>query len=427
MTKPGHWRAMMWRWPKLARSILIASFGLVVACGGSDEPEGAPDSGLRGPDGGGSDSGADTTLSGPPEPAPSDFAIGDVTATTAEATWTDNSSNEDEFVLERWDDAASSWLDHATSAADATATTLTGLAPGTEYGMRIRARNSLGDSEVSNEQWFVTETSTGGSCGDGTCDSGETCGGCERDCGACPSGLVFSDDFDYSDDFDAHGWSGGGSDKFHHERSGCRTNGCVRIRYDEGGTGPYWFGVPVQDERMQDFTVRFFFRVDGTPALGGCKFFKVFGASPAGTSGSYANTTIGLNYHSGSIQDVGYGGGSGLENDAQDLIRLNGARVTDEEVSVVTSTSTFVPSEGEWHEFRAYMRYNSDGVRDGEYRVWIDGELRVHAENVRNRNDANLAYPRSIDLANYSSRPQRRHDWDLWYDDIEIYRGLVTP
>lgn len=47
----------------------------------------------------------------------------------------------------------------------------------------------------------------------------------------------------------------------------------------------------VKAHRLQDFTTRFYFRIDGTPANGGAKFFKVCGSTDGD---GYANTTIRL-------------------------------------------------------------------------------------------------------------------------------------
>jgi len=352
----------------------------------------------------------------PPDGVPSGFVVSGITDTGAQTTWTDTSTNEEGFLLERWGGESTSWTEHVKTEADTTSFTLGALLPETEYGFRVRAWNRHGLSGPSNERWFTTGTGTGGPvCGDGT--------SCGSDCGSCPANLVFADDFDYMDAFTNHGWRGGDTEKFFHERAGCLTDGCVRIHYDEGGTPPYWFGVKVESERMQDFTVRFYFRIDGAPALGGAKFLKIFGA---GSSDNYANTTFPIRYESGRLRSLNYGPGDVSVNDAQAKINLDG-RASDDSVEVLTATDEFIPQAGVWHEFRAYMRYSSDDMRDGEYRVWIDGELRLHARNIRNRHQSNAAYPRSIDLANYSDRRYREHAWDLWYDDIEIYRGLVTP
>ncbi len=308
----------------------------------------------------------------------------------------------------------------------ATGLQLTACSPSPDDGADASATRDAGqmaDAEATLHDARVATEDGGATDGSASPDDGGDAETPLDDGGASPADLVFADDFDYTDPFSAHGWSGGTSANFFHERTGCHSNGCVRILYDQAGTAPYWFGVPIESEHLRDFTVHFYFRVDNTPALGGAKFFKVFGAS---SDSGYANSTIALDYTSGQLSRISYGTGAVTVNDTQAIIRFDGV-ATDGEVDTVTATGPFAPPEAEWHELRVYMRYNSDGMRDGEYRVWIDGELRVQAENVKNRHDTNLAYPRSIDLANYASASSRTHDYNLWYDDIAIYRGLVSP
>lgn len=132
------------------------------------------------------DAGSDATPpTTPPDGAPESFLVDDITASEAVGSWTDTSSNEEEFVVERWNAATSSWVEHTTAPANSTSTVLAGLAPGTEYGMRVRARNALGSTDPSNEQWFTTLTGAPEECGNGTCAGGETCSSCPGDCGPC--------------------------------------------------------------------------------------------------------------------------------------------------------------------------------------------------------------------------------------------------
>lgn len=144
---------------------------------------------------------------GVPDGAPEDFQVRDVTATGATATWADTSSNEDAFVIEAWDERSVGWVEIATPEANATSWVFEALDPGTEYGMRIAARNGAGRSRLTAEQWFTTLPADT-SCGDGACDPGESCGGCASDCGTCPARggdwrhLTGTADYEVTDDFE---------------------------------------------------------------------------------------------------------------------------------------------------------------------------------------------------------------------------------
>jgi len=233
--------------------------------------------------------------------------------------------------------------------------------------------------------------------------------------------IIFQDDFDgYTDSPGNHGW--GISSNISLQPSGGMNNSqCVMVTYDRPGTPPYWFGRNVSDENLQEIYVRFYFKVDDPS--GGCKFLKLFGKenSPQG----YANSTFAINYFSGQLSEVSYGDGSGVSNDTQHVIRYNGSH-TDSNVSIVNSSDTFDPRDGKWHCFEANMKYNDNGKRNGHYRVWIDGKLRLYANNVKNRNDLNSLFFGSVQLANYCHSNWEK-TWHLWYDNVIIADQYIGP
>ena len=238
--------------------------------------------------------------------------------------------------------------------------------------------------------------------------------------GAGEARIIFQDDFDsYSDSPGNHGW--GTSSNISLQTSGGINNShCVMVTYDRSGTSPYWFGVNVANENLSEIYVRFYFRVDDPS--GGCKFLKLFGVR---SGDSYANTTYHLNYWGGILYDIQYGDGSGIVNDCAVAIRYNGAH-NDQNVTILKSTDAFDPRDGKWHCFEAHMKYNDNGQRNGIYRVWIDGELRIHATNVRNRNDMNSRFFESVQLANYCN-DNWSHVWHLWYDNVVIADEYIGP
>ena len=96
---------------------------------------------------------ANATTASPPA-APTNLAATAATnAVQIDLTWTDNSSNEDGFIIERSPNGTDSWTQIAAPAADATSfsDTSAGLAMNTTYYYRVRATNAdLGASGNSN-------------------------------------------------------------------------------------------------------------------------------------------------------------------------------------------------------------------------------------------------------------------------------------
>ncbi|TCT24002.1 M12 family metallo-peptidase [Thiobaca trueperi] len=86
----------------------------------------------------------------PPPAVPSDLTATAASATAINLSWTDNSDNETGFKIERKTGTNGSWSQIATTAANATSHTNTGLTAGQTYLYRVRATNSAGNSAYSN-------------------------------------------------------------------------------------------------------------------------------------------------------------------------------------------------------------------------------------------------------------------------------------
>jgi hypothetical protein len=89
---------------------------------------------------------------GPAGPlAPSGLSANAVSNSQINLSWTDNSSDETGFEIERKTGAGGTWAQIATPAANATSYSDTALTASTQYYYRILAVNSSGDSASSNE------------------------------------------------------------------------------------------------------------------------------------------------------------------------------------------------------------------------------------------------------------------------------------
>ncbi|MGA2140338.1 MAG: fibronectin type III domain-containing protein [Verrucomicrobiia bacterium] len=92
-------------------------------------------------------------------PAPSNLAAVVVTNNQVNLSWTDNSTGEDGFKIERAPDNAGTpgdWAEIATVSNNVTAYTDPGLTPSTAYWYRVRAFNSQADSDYSNQAGATT-------------------------------------------------------------------------------------------------------------------------------------------------------------------------------------------------------------------------------------------------------------------------------
>jgi hypothetical protein len=100
---------------------------------------------------------------GTPAPAaPTNLTATVQSSTSVVLNWTDNASNETNYIVER-KQAGASYLEYSPLAANATTGTATGLTPGVMYTFRVKARNAAGDSGYSNEA-SATPSTGGTSC-----------------------------------------------------------------------------------------------------------------------------------------------------------------------------------------------------------------------------------------------------------------------
>jgi hypothetical protein len=117
-------------------------------------------------------------------PAPSGLTATTVSTSQINLTWTDNSSNETGFRIERKTGVGGTYAEIGSVGLDVVTYSDTGLSGSTNYFYRVRAYNSAGNSNYSNEAdattlaydatgtWTYTETSAWDNCDPAQPESG---------------------------------------------------------------------------------------------------------------------------------------------------------------------------------------------------------------------------------------------------------------
>ncbi len=96
------------------------------------------------------------TVAIPPPAAPSNLAAAAVSTSQVDLSWTDNSSNETGFKIERKTGTGGTWSQVATVGAGTTTCQNTGLSASTTYFYRVRSYGTSGNSAYSNEAGATT-------------------------------------------------------------------------------------------------------------------------------------------------------------------------------------------------------------------------------------------------------------------------------
>jgi subtilisin family serine protease len=108
-----------------------------------------------------------------PPDAPGNLLASSISSSQINLSWTDNSSNETGFKIERKTDSGGTYTEIATTGADVTSYNDTGLSASTTYSYRVRAYNVISDSPYSNEVIVTTPEEGKGGGGGGGCSIGK--------------------------------------------------------------------------------------------------------------------------------------------------------------------------------------------------------------------------------------------------------------
>lgn len=115
-------------------------------------------------------------IGGQPPSAPSGLAAETVDSNEIELTWTDNSTNELGFKIERREDSVETFEQVVTVDADSESYTDTDLERGTTYHYRVRSYNEAADSAASSSAEATTDDEEFSWCFIGTVYAGSTTG-----------------------------------------------------------------------------------------------------------------------------------------------------------------------------------------------------------------------------------------------------------
>lgn len=211
------------------------------------------------------------------------------------------------------------------------------------------------------------------------------------------------------------------------------SNNTLRMTYPEDLTGGdiyNYFAVGTFDET--EIYVEFDARYPSTYKAA-AKFFKIFGQ----TSGSStSNVTIQPVWGTGTIEGIFFGDGTNVQNDAQNVIRLDGTypewcgrSYSQGAVINTPQNASFTFDDEEFHHFKIRVKFNSgttaeNEINDGEFYLEIDGNVYVDAKNIFNRHYSNLPMS-GFNLGDWSQAAT--DEFVLEYDNVVVSKKGFIP
>ncbi len=206
-------------------------------------------------------------------------------------------------------------------------------------------------------------------------------------------------------------------------------------RGDAGGQYGY-AQYSVRGLQTEDIYIEFWAKMP--TAKGGLKFLKIFGDRSSATG--HADVTFATDYtgmDSGAFLQVMFGDGTGLVNDGQNVIKLNGShpdmmgRSYGTAVVKTPQMSGFSSADwgAGWHHFRVHAKFNSGTTRqnelpNGAFFFEIDGKVYVDATGLYNRNPANGPID-IIELLGWAQNDPQ--PFQIWYYDLRVSTGGFMP
>ncbi|HOF42238.1 MAG TPA: hypothetical protein PLF30_02305 [Candidatus Moranbacteria bacterium] len=290
--------------------------------------------------------------------------------------------------------------------------------------------------------------------------------------------ILFEDNFDgYSDSPENHGWDIPSAANV--ENCDSPDGGrCLRFSIQARGTAQYWSNFdPNPSGTFEDGYIAFWAKEEGHEdgTAGGVKWLKLFSADYHNNPSTYANVTFSQTYQTGRFSGINCGPGTSPLNDTQVAYGYEGFvgagtwRVDTEytagnsagygtnsayvckvnhvssennrpgvgpnwedywiKIGTITNHSSAFYTGSGWHYYEYYVKHNTDDNLDGEFAVWVDGELKIRVANMRNRNNANSMDWDSASLVNHVEI-EAPNMYYIYFDDIKTsdsYIEYVTP
>jgi hypothetical protein len=229
-----------------------------------------------------------------------------------------------------------------------------------------------------------------------------------------------------NNNFNSGSWAGMGKGSYWtiQQTGGVGNSPAARVEYSVAGTAGKALVQKVSDYKSNQYWIEMDVKIQNQPS-GGCKFIKFFGSS---STHSQNNMTLGLDYYGNIQKRVAY---------HQDTLctagydsKIGGSCTAP---SFKFTSSAIDMRGGSWGHYKAWVKRADPGVKNGEVKVWWNGNLKAHITNMdSNRSGTSTPYFDKIEFGGYNHGAAfNGSTWYLWIDNLYLGTtekgGTSTP
>ncbi len=216
-----------------------------------------------------------------------------------------------------------------------------------------------------------------------------------------------------NNNFDSNSWGpmSKGSYWTLQQSGGVGNSKAARLEYSVAGTANKALSIGVSAYKSNQYWIEMDVKMLGNVS-GGSKFVKLFG-SGSGSLGN--NMTLGIEYNSNVQKEISYHG------DTRCTARLNGSTAGPCNPSFKHSSSSIDMRGGTWGHYKAWIKRADPGSKNGEVKIWWNGNLKTHVTNMDSNPTGSSPYFERIEFGGYNHKTAfSGATWYLWVDNVYI-------
>jgi hypothetical protein len=216
-----------------------------------------------------------------------------------------------------------------------------------------------------------------------------------------------------NNNFNSGSWAGMAKGSYWtiQQSGGVGNSSAARLEYSVAGTPNKALGLNVSAHKSNQYWIEMDVKMQNQVS-GGSKFIKFFGST---STHSQNNMTLGYDAYSSVQKEVAY------YKDTVCTARFNGSIAGSCSPTHSYSSGPIDMRGGSWGHYKAWVKRADLGVKNGEVKVWWNGQLKAHITKMdSNPSGASTPYFERIEFGGYSHSTFNGSTWYLWIDNLYV-------